>query len=92
MASPSTVVSLGFGSWGSVNLLLTLGFGIGVAVDPPDVAFVFDAVVSRSAVLAAAVAPVPVLSAADTPPAVWFLAVVGPSDPGLAGNWTLTLQ
>ena len=27
MASPSTVLSLGFGSFGSVNLLPTLGFG-----------------------------------------------------------------
>ena len=27
--SPSSVVSLGFGSWGSANLVVTLGFGIG---------------------------------------------------------------
>lgn len=31
MASPSTVISEGFGSWGSVNLLITDGYGIGVA-------------------------------------------------------------
>lgn len=29
MASPSTVLSLGYGSFGSVNLLPTLGFGAG---------------------------------------------------------------
>lgn len=29
MASPSTVLTHGFGSWGSVNLLPTLGYGIG---------------------------------------------------------------
>lgn len=29
MASPSTVISLGFGSWGSTGLVLTLGFGAG---------------------------------------------------------------
>ena len=27
--SPSSVLTLGFGSWGSVNLVVTLGFGIG---------------------------------------------------------------
>lgn len=27
--SPSAIVSLGFGSWGSVNLIVTLGFGVG---------------------------------------------------------------
>ena len=32
MASPSTVVSLGFGTFGSVYLLPTLGFGVG---EPP---------------------------------------------------------
>lgn len=32
MASPSTVITLGFGSFGSVNLLPTLGYGIGAAV------------------------------------------------------------
>lgn len=31
MASPSTVVSLGYGSFGSINLLPTLGFGQGEA-------------------------------------------------------------
>lgn len=29
MASPSTVISLGYGSWGSVNDVITLGYGIG---------------------------------------------------------------
>lgn len=33
MASPSTVLTLGFGSFGSVNLLPTLGYGIGAEVD-----------------------------------------------------------
>lgn len=32
MASPSTVLSQGFGSWGSVHLLPTLGFGIGASI------------------------------------------------------------
>lgn len=32
MASPSSVLSLGLGSWGSVNLLPTLGYGVGEAV------------------------------------------------------------
>lgn len=27
--SPSSVISLGFGSWGSSGLTLTLGFGVG---------------------------------------------------------------
>lgn len=31
-ASIATVVTMGFGSFGSVNLLPTLGYGIGVAV------------------------------------------------------------
>lgn len=31
MASPSSVISLGYGSWGSVNLLPTLGYGVGEA-------------------------------------------------------------
>lgn len=29
MASPSTVITLGYGSFGSASLVLTLGFGIG---------------------------------------------------------------
>lgn len=33
MASPSTVLTRGFGSWGSVNLLPTLGYGIGEVGD-----------------------------------------------------------
>lgn len=32
MASPSTVITLGYGSFGSVNLLPTLGFGIAEVV------------------------------------------------------------
>ena len=32
--SPSSVVSLGFGSWGSTGLVLTLGLGIGAASLP----------------------------------------------------------
>lgn len=36
MASPSSVLSMGYGSWGSVNLLPTLGYGTG-AVTPPSV-------------------------------------------------------
>ena len=32
MATPSTVLTQGFGSWGNVNLLPTLGFGIGEAL------------------------------------------------------------
>lgn len=31
MASPSTVITMGYGSFGSVNLLSTLGYGIGAA-------------------------------------------------------------
>lgn len=31
MASPSSVLTRGLGSWGSVNLLPTLGYGIGAA-------------------------------------------------------------
>ena len=35
MASVSTVVTRGYGTWGSVNLIPTLGYGIGAAVDYP---------------------------------------------------------
>jgi hypothetical protein len=35
MASPSTVLTLGFGVWGTVNDLLTLGYGIGTSPPPP---------------------------------------------------------
>lgn len=28
MASPSSVISLGYGSWGSTSLVVTLGYGI----------------------------------------------------------------
>lgn len=34
MASIATVVTRGFGSFGSVNLLPTLGYGIGAAAEP----------------------------------------------------------
>ncbi len=37
MASPSTVLTRGYGSWGGVNLLPTLGYGIGAAIVPPPV-------------------------------------------------------
>jgi hypothetical protein len=35
MASPSTVISLGYGSWGSVNDVVTLGYGIGAVIGDP---------------------------------------------------------
>jgi hypothetical protein len=31
-ASPSSVLSLGYGAWGSPSLVVTLGYGIGAAV------------------------------------------------------------
>ena len=34
MASPSTVITLGYGSFGSVNLLPTIGYGIASTVAP----------------------------------------------------------
>lgn len=34
MASPSTVITLGYGSFGSVNLLPTLGYGTGITETP----------------------------------------------------------
>jgi hypothetical protein len=33
MASPSTVLSRGYGSWGSVNLVITRGLGVGVTTE-----------------------------------------------------------
>ena len=30
--SPSSVITLGYGAWGSTGLVLTLGYGIGAAV------------------------------------------------------------
>lgn len=50
MASPSTVLTLGYGDWGSVNEVPTLGYGIGVV---PAVAVVHTAlrVPRRDAVL-----------------------------------------
>lgn len=39
MGSPSTVLSLGFGGWGNVHLLPTLGFGIGTVTASPSVRF-----------------------------------------------------
>lgn len=33
MSSPSTILTLGYGSFGSVNLLPTLGYGAGVTAD-----------------------------------------------------------
>ncbi len=35
MPSPSSVLTLGYGAWGSVNDLPTLGFGFGSVVSPP---------------------------------------------------------
>lgn len=35
MASPSTVLTLGYGSFGGVNLVPTIGYGASV-VEPPD--------------------------------------------------------
>lgn len=35
MASPSTVLTLGYGTFGDVNLVPTLGYGSLVTVDPP---------------------------------------------------------
>lgn len=32
MGSPSAIISGGFGTWGSVNEVITLGFGIGAVV------------------------------------------------------------
>lgn len=34
MGTPSTVITEGFGSFGSVNLLITDGFDIGAAIVP----------------------------------------------------------
>lgn len=33
MASPSSILSLGYGSWGSVNDVITLGYGISAAAE-----------------------------------------------------------
>ncbi len=33
MASPSTVLTRGYGSWGSVNEVVTLGYGVGAAAE-----------------------------------------------------------
>lgn len=35
MASPSSVLTMGLGSWGSPSLLVTLGYGIGGEVVTP---------------------------------------------------------
>lgn len=37
MASPSTVITLGMGSFGGASLLLTLGYGIGSVADCTDI-------------------------------------------------------
>lgn len=47
--SPSSVLSVGFGSWGSTGLVLTLGFGISEvtpAPDPPFTDFEFTTVLT----------------------------------------------
>ena len=42
--SPSSVLTMGLGSWASVNLLTTLGYGIGAAtVVTPDIVFTLPA-------------------------------------------------
>jgi len=33
--TPSSVITLGYGTWGSTGLVLTLGYGIGVALVTP---------------------------------------------------------
>jgi hypothetical protein len=38
MGSPSAVITMGLGSWGSVNELLTLGYGSGEESDTSPVA------------------------------------------------------
>lgn len=35
MASPSSVLTMGLGAWGSVNLIPTLGYGISNAIEGP---------------------------------------------------------
>lgn len=42
MGSPSTIITLGYGAFGDVNLLPTLGFGIGAAIIPDGGIFLFD--------------------------------------------------
>lgn len=54
-SSPSTVISEGFGSWGSVNLLLTDGFGSGSAPPPTPGGLVCGVITIRPAVAATAV-------------------------------------
>lgn len=39
MASPSTVLTRGYGDWSSVNLLPTLGYGIGEVIIPDHTGF-----------------------------------------------------
>lgn len=44
MSSPSSVLTLGLGSWGSVSDMITLGYGSGAAPavsGPPDLASLF---------------------------------------------------
>jgi hypothetical protein len=48
MASISTVVTMGYGSFGSVNLVPTLGYGIGEASDTSPVAIWTGAGTDRS--------------------------------------------
>lgn len=39
MASPSSVISLGLGSWGSQSLVVTLGLGVGEEIVPTEINF-----------------------------------------------------
>lgn len=52
MASPSSVLTRGLGTWGDVNLLITHGFGIAEEVEPTPVLFVVQANPSAFAVQA----------------------------------------
>lgn len=43
MASPSTVLTRGLGSWGDVNLMVTHGFGVAaIQLVPPYMAVIYD--------------------------------------------------
>jgi hypothetical protein len=53
MGSPSSVLSLGLGSWGSVNECVTLGYGIGEGVVFNPVARICTPGVDRTRITAA---------------------------------------
>ncbi len=48
MGSPSAVITVGLGSWGSAALLLTLGYGAGVATVDPNAFRVSDLIGSSA--------------------------------------------